>query len=38
MYRMFSAQADWTLSHMSHKHTEQSTIEISNTIDGIITH
>jgi hypothetical protein len=35
IYRMFSAQADWTLTHTSHKDTEQSTIEASVTLDGI---
>jgi hypothetical protein len=29
-----AAQADWT--HMSHKDTEQSTIEASITLDGVI--
>jgi hypothetical protein len=33
---MFRAQADWTLTHMSHKDTEQSTIEASITLDGVI--
>jgi hypothetical protein len=33
LYRMFSAQADWTLSH---KDTEQSTIEASNTLNDVI--
>jgi hypothetical protein len=35
MYRMFSVQADWTLTHTSHKGTEQSTIEASITLDGV---
>jgi hypothetical protein len=35
LYRMFSAQADWTLTHMSHKDTEQSTTEASITFDGV---
>jgi hypothetical protein len=32
--RVFRAQADWTLTHTSHKDTEQSTIEASITLDG----
>jgi hypothetical protein len=35
MYRVFRAQADWTLTHTSHKNTEQSTIEASITTDGV---
>jgi hypothetical protein len=37
IYRVFSVQADWTLTHPSHKDTEQSTIEASMfiTLDGI---
>jgi hypothetical protein len=35
IYRVFSAQADWTLTHTSHKDTEQSTIEASITVDGV---
>jgi hypothetical protein len=35
LYRMFRAQADWTLTHTSHKGTEQSTIEASITLDGV---
>jgi hypothetical protein len=35
MYRVFRAQADWTLTHTSHKDTEQSTTEASITLDGI---
>jgi hypothetical protein len=35
IYWMFRAQADWTLTHMSHKDTEQSTIEASITLDDI---
>jgi hypothetical protein len=31
----FRAQADWTLTHTSHKDTEQSTIEASITLDGV---
>jgi hypothetical protein len=34
-YRVFRAQADWTLTHTSHKNTEQSTIEASITLDGV---
>jgi hypothetical protein len=34
IYRVFRAQADWTLTHTSHKDTEQSTIEASITLDG----
>jgi hypothetical protein len=32
---IYSAQADWTLTHTSHKDTEQSTIEASITLDGV---
>jgi hypothetical protein len=35
IYRMFRAQADWTLTHTSHKDTEQSAIEASITFDGV---
>jgi hypothetical protein len=35
IYRVFKAEADWTLTHMSHKDTEQSTIEASITLDGV---
>jgi hypothetical protein len=35
LYRVFRAQADWTLTHMSHKDTEQSTVEASITLDGV---
>jgi hypothetical protein len=28
-------QGDWTLTHLGHKDTEQSTIEASITLDGI---
>jgi hypothetical protein len=34
-FRVFSAQADWTLTHTSPKDTEQSTIEASITLDGL---
>jgi hypothetical protein len=30
-----SAQADWTLTHTSHKNTGESTIETSTTLDGV---
>jgi hypothetical protein len=33
--RVFRAQADWTLTHTSHKDAEQSTIEASITLDGV---
>jgi hypothetical protein len=33
--KVFSAQADWTLTDASHKETEQSTIEASVTRDGV---
>jgi hypothetical protein len=33
--RVFSAQADWILTHRSHKDTEQSTIEASITLDDV---
>jgi hypothetical protein len=32
---VFRAQADWTLTHTSHKDTEQSTIEASITLNGV---
>jgi hypothetical protein len=35
LYRVFRAQADLTLIHMSHKDTEQSTIEASITLNGV---
>jgi hypothetical protein len=34
-YRVFSAQADWTLTHTSHKDTDQSTIKVCITLDGV---
>jgi hypothetical protein len=34
-YRVFSEQADWTLTHMSHKDTKQSTVEANITLDGV---
>jgi hypothetical protein len=34
-YRVFRAQADWTLIHTSHKDTEQSIIEATITLDGV---
>jgi hypothetical protein len=34
-YRAFRAQVDWTLTHTSHKDTEQSTTEASIIIDGV---
>jgi hypothetical protein len=35
LYRLFRSQADWTLTHTSHKDTEQSTIEASIALDGV---
>jgi hypothetical protein len=35
MYPVFRAQADWTLTHTSHKDTEQSTIQASDILDGV---
>jgi hypothetical protein len=35
IYRVFSAQTDWTLTHTSLKDTEQSTIEPSIILDGV---
>jgi hypothetical protein len=35
IYRVFREQADWTLTHTSHKDTEQCTIEASLTLDGV---
>jgi hypothetical protein len=35
VYRVFRAQADWTLTHTSHEETEHSTIEASLTLDGV---
>jgi hypothetical protein len=32
---VFREQADWALTHTSHKDTEQSTIEASITLDGV---
>jgi hypothetical protein len=32
---VFRAQADWALIHMSHRETEQSTIEASITLGGV---
>jgi hypothetical protein len=37
MYRMFSAQADRTLTHASHKDIKQSTIEASITLHDSLT-
>jgi hypothetical protein len=34
-YRVFSAQAKWTLTHTSHKDTEQSAAEASITLDAV---
>jgi hypothetical protein len=34
-YWVYRAQVDWTLIHMNHKDTEQSTIEASSTLDGV---
>jgi hypothetical protein len=34
-YRVFREQADGTLTHTSHKNTEQSIIEASITLDGV---
>jgi hypothetical protein len=34
VYLVFRGQADWTMTHTSHKDTEQSTIEASITLDG----
>jgi hypothetical protein len=39
IYRVFSAQADCTLTHTSHKDTEQGTIEVSIALDDVtLTH
>jgi hypothetical protein len=35
LYRVFRAQADWTLTHTSQRVTEQSTIDASITLDGV---
>jgi hypothetical protein len=35
LYRVFRAQADWTLTHTSHKDTDQSVMETSITLDGV---
>jgi hypothetical protein len=32
---VFNAQADWALTHTSHKDTEQGTIEASIALDGV---
>jgi hypothetical protein len=34
-YERFREQADWTLTHTSHRNTEQSTIEASVTLDDV---
>jgi hypothetical protein len=34
-YRVFSALADGTFTHTSHKDTDQRTIEASVTLDGV---
>jgi hypothetical protein len=34
-YRVFRVHANWTVTHTSHKDTEQSTIEPSITLDGL---
>jgi hypothetical protein len=34
IYGVFNAQADWTLTHTSHKGTEQSTIGASIAFDS----
>jgi hypothetical protein len=35
IYRVFSAQADWTLNDTSHKDTEQSTVQACITLNGV---
>jgi hypothetical protein len=35
IYRVSRGQADWSLTHTSHKDTEQSTREASITLDGV---
>jgi hypothetical protein len=35
IYRVFRVQDGWTLTHTSHKDTEQSTIEASVTPNGV---
>jgi hypothetical protein len=35
IYKVFRAQADWTLTYTSHKDTEQSTVEASITLYGV---
>jgi hypothetical protein len=35
VHHVFSAQTDWTLTHMSHKDREQSTMEASITLNGV---
>jgi hypothetical protein len=35
LYMVFRAQADLALTHTSHAHTEQSTIEASITLDDV---
>jgi hypothetical protein len=35
VYRVFRSRADWTLTHTSHKDTEQSTTQVSITPDGV---
>jgi hypothetical protein len=35
IYRVFRAQANWTLTHTSHKNTELSIMKASITLDGV---
>jgi hypothetical protein len=35
IYIVFGAQAEWILTHTSHKDTEQSTTEASITLDDV---
>jgi shikimate kinase len=34
-YRMFSAKADWTLTHTCHKNKKQGTVEAAITLNGV---
>jgi hypothetical protein len=34
-YRVFSAQADWTLTHTGHRDTEQSTVTLTDSLLGL---
>jgi hypothetical protein len=35
IYRVFSVQAEWTLTHANHEDAEQSTVKASMTLVGV---